>query len=92
MTAVPANIEKCGVLGSLRDEIPSFSLTTLSWVPNAYTLAFAGRMRFRWSLLDRQRNGRAKEIIGIVVPLGFDEPLGVAAIAFRRAVRVTPRK
>ena len=41
---------------------------------------------------DWQRNGGTKDVIRIVVPLGFDEPFGVAAIAFRRAVQVTSRK
>ena len=39
-------------------------------------------------LTDRQRNGGAEDVAGIVMPLGFDQPLGVATIAFRRAVRI----
>lgn len=47
-------------------------------------------MRRQLSLTDRQRNGGTEDIIGIVVPLSFDEPLGVAAIAFRRTVGDIP--
>src|ERR1700736_4032100 len=35
-----------------------------------------------------QRNGGAEDIIGIVMPLGFGEPFGVAAIAFRHTVSI----
>src|SRR6516162_4701448 len=40
----------------------------------------------------RQRNGAAENVIGIVVPLGLDQPLGIAPIAFGHAVRVLLRR
>lgn len=45
------------------------------------------RMRAGLHRRDRQRNG-AKDCVGIVTPLGFDKPLGVAAVAFRDAIRI----
>jgi hypothetical protein len=40
----------------------------------------------------RQRNGGAEDVIGIVAPLGLDEPFGVTAIALRLTVRVAAGK
>ena len=37
---------------------------------------------------DRQRDGRPKDIVGIVTPLGFDQPLRIATVASRDAVQV----
>src|SRR5215510_4263961 len=37
------------------------------------------------ALTGRQRNGRLEDIVGIVLPLGLDQPIGVATVAFRRA-------
>ena len=37
---------------------------------------------------DRQRNGRLKDIIRIVVPLGLDESSRIAAVASHHAVRL----
>src|SRR5262249_4020689 len=44
------------------------------------------------SLPERHRNAGAEDVMGIVLPLDFDEPLGVAAITFTRSVRVIPGK
>ena len=39
-----------------------------------------------------QRDGGAEDVVGIVVPLGADEPVDVASIASRHAVRVATGK
>ena len=39
-------------------------------------------------LADRQRNGGAEHVVGIIVPLGFGEPFGIATIAFQHTVCV----
>ena len=41
--------------------------------------------------LGGQWNGRAEDVIGIVMALSLDEPLEIAAIAFGHAVRVLVR-
>ena len=33
-----------------------------------------------------QRNGREEYVVGIITPLSFDEPFGIAAIALRHAI------
>src|ERR1700732_931570 len=38
----------------------------------------------------RQRNGRAKDVAGIVAALGLDQPFGVAAVAGCGAVGIIP--
>jgi hypothetical protein len=43
-------------------------------------------------LTDRQRNGGAEDVVGIVLPLGLDEPLNIAAIAFCCAFRISAGK
>ena len=40
----------------------------------------------------RQRNGGAEDVVGIVIPLGLDESLGIAAVAFRHPLRILPRE
>src|SRR6516162_788007 len=40
----------------------------------------------------RQRNGGAKDVIRIVLPLGFDEPVGIGTIASCHPVRVVSGK
>src|SRR6516162_8788407 len=40
----------------------------------------------------RQRNSGAKDVIRIVLPLGFDEPVGIGTIAFCHPVRVVSGK
>ena len=42
------------------------------------------------ALTDWQRNGRAEDVVGVVMSLGSDEPFGIATIAFRRSFRVVP--
>src|ERR1700738_3944254 len=37
---------------------------------------------------DRQRNGGAEDVVGIVISLGLADPCGVAAIALRGTVRI----
>ena len=37
---------------------------------------------------DWQRDGGAEDVVGIVTPLGFDEPLGVGTVASRDTVGV----
>ena len=37
---------------------------------------------------NRQRNCGAEDVVGIVVPLGGDEPVGIGAIAFCHKIRV----
>src|SRR6516162_195639 len=37
---------------------------------------------------DRKRDGRAKDVVGIVTPLGIDEPLGVPPVTFRDSLRI----
>src|SRR6516165_9396665 len=44
------------------------------------------------ALTDRQRNGRAKDVVGIVAPLGGDQPAGIGTIALRHTVRVVSGK
>src|SRR6516165_158648 len=44
------------------------------------------------ALTDRQRNGRAKDVVGIVAPLGGDQPVGIGTIAFCHTVRVVSGK
>jgi hypothetical protein len=41
---------------------------------------------------DRQRNGGAEDVVGIVISLCSDEPLDIAAVAFRHTVRVLVRR
>jgi hypothetical protein len=41
-----------------------------------------------FALTDWQRNGRAKDVVGIVMPLGGDEPVCNGTIAFCHTVRV----
>jgi hypothetical protein len=63
----------------------------MSRLPIGFVLyAFAGRHRRRTAIVraDRQRNGGAEDVVGIVMPLGRDQPRGVAAEAFGDAVRV----
>ena len=45
-------------------------------------------MRAGPSGYDRQRNGGAEDVVGVVTPLGFDEPLGVGTVASRDTVGV----
>src|SRR5262249_24591261 len=33
-----------------------------------------------------QRNGREEYIVGIITPLSFDEPFGIAAVAFHHTI------
>ena len=40
--------------------------------------------------IDWQRDGGAKHVIGIRVPLGFDEPFGIATEGLRCAFYVAP--
>jgi hypothetical protein len=40
--------------------------------------------------IDWQRDGGAKHIIGIIMPLGSDEPFGIATEAQRCALYVAP--
>src|SRR6516164_11173815 len=37
---------------------------------------------------DRKRDGRAKDVVGIVTSLGIDEPLGVPPVTFRDSLRI----
>src|SRR5262249_14484361 len=39
---------------------------------------------------DWQQDGRAKHVVGIIMPLGFDEPFSIATKALRCALRVAP--
>src|SRR5215831_3724277 len=41
---------------------------------------------------DRQRNGGAEDVTGIVAPLGGNEPFGIGTIAFCHTVRVVSDK
>src|SRR6516165_12289506 len=41
---------------------------------------------------DRKGNGRAKNVVGIIGALGFDDTLSIIAEAFRGAIRIAFRK
>ena len=36
--------------------------------------------------VERQRNGREEYVVGIIMPLSFDEPFGIAAVAFQHTI------
>src|SRR6202023_3696739 len=44
------------------------------------------------SATDGQRNGRAEDVVGIVMPLGFGEAFDIGTIAFCYPLRVLPRE
>src|SRR6516225_7793704 len=45
------------------------------------TLSGRGHCPVEW-----QRNGREEYVVGIITPLSFDEPFGIAAIALHHAI------
>jgi len=52
-----------------------------------------GSIRGHCALADPQRNGGAEDVIGIIVPLGFGEPFGIATIVFQHTACVAqPRR
>ena len=44
------------------------------------------------ALIDRQRNGRREDIIGVIASLHFEEPFGVFTVALGRTDEISLRK
>ena len=45
-----------------------------------------------FALTDRQRNGGAEDVVGVVMSLGSDEPFGIGTIACCHTIRVVSGK
>ena len=62
-------------------------LSLLGGAAAAWPLGGAGAPTAR---ADWERDGGAKHVVGIIMPLSFDEPFGIATKALRCALHVAP--